>query len=257
MRGVKYKSIYSTLWHKLNIQNPFKLNLFFTSNLNNSIIAYLISKMVKDKITIAIIEDNREVAEELKDSFNIQENMVCNQIYYSAEDALIFLPKFPVDVVIVDIGLPVINGIEAIEQLKSAMSSTEFCMFTVFENDDKIFKSIKAGARGYILKNSTTRKVIESIEELYNGGSPMSPNIARKVIEAFAISQQMDTKSILSLTKRENEILVELSKGLLYKEVALKLGITIGTVKQYIHTIYEKLEVNNRTEALNKYYNRK
>ena len=209
-------------------------------------------------IKIAIIEDLREVALELKSMFNEQEDLFCNYVYFSAEDAICFLPNADVDVVIVDIGLPGITGIDAIFALRKKLVEAQFCMFTVFEDDDKIYKSLKAGAKGYILKNSSPSKIIDSVRELYNGGSPMNPNIARKVIDAFS-SVEVKNRNIraeLPLTKREYEILKELSKGLLYKEISEKMQITIGTVKQHIHKIYDKLHVSNRTEAINRLYKR-
>ena len=173
------------------------------------------------------------------------------QIYHNAEDAIQFLTEFPADVVLTDIGLPKANGIAAIKSIKEKCPDTQFCMFTVFEDNDKIFDSIKAGAKGYILKNSDPDTIIKSIRELYNGGSPMNPEIARKIIDAFAIARPTQKAVDLPLTKREKELLELLSKGLLYKEIAQELGITIGTVKQHIHKIYDKLQVNNKTEAIN------
>ena len=173
------------------------------------------------------------------------------QIYHNAEGAIQFLTEFPADVVLTDIGLPKANGIAAIKSIKEKCPDTQFCMFTVFEDNDKIFDSIKAGAKGYILKNSDSDTIIKSIRELYNGGSPMNPEIARKIIDAFAIARPTPKAVDLPLTKREKELLELLSKGLLYKEIALELGITIGTVKQHIHKIYDKLQVNNKTEAIN------
>jgi len=209
-------------------------------------------------IKIAIIEDIKEIALELKDHFNDSEDLVCNQVYHNAEEAIAFLPANPPDIVISDIGLPGVSGIEAIVTLRELMPCTEFCMFTVFEDNDKIFQSLKAGAKGYILKNANPDKIIDSAKELYNGGSPMSPSIARKVIESFSnVESNAENKATnLPLTDREYEILEELSKGLLYKEIATKLSITIGTVKQHIHKIYHKLQVNNRTEAINMFLNR-
>ena len=208
-------------------------------------------------IKIAIIEDLKEVALELKDLFNEEKDMVCQQIYHSAEEAMTFLPKSPADVVIVDIGLPGASGIEAIIKLREELPHAQFCMFTVFEDDEKIFNSLKAGAKGYILKNSSPQKILTSARELFTGGSPMNPEIARKVIDAF--TQKKEGGSIdsqLPLTNREFQLLELLSKGLLYKEIGVELGITTGTVKQHIHKIYDKLHVNNKTEAINLYLKR-
>lgn len=215
------------------------------------------SMNTKSIIKIAVIEDLKEVALELQELFNAEDDFSCNQVYHSAEDAITFLPKFPADVVIVDIGLPGASGIEAIVTMREMMPHTQFCMFTVFEDDDKIFKSLKAGAKGYILKNSSPDKIISSARELSSGGSPMNPEIARKVINAFTANKTETTKATnLPLTPREFELLELLSQGLLYKEIGSELGITTGTVKQHIHKIYDKLQVNNRTEAINRYLNR-
>lgn len=204
-------------------------------------------------IKIAIIEDLKDIAYELQDLFNEEEDLQCTQIYHNAEDAMEFLSKFPADIVLADIGLPQASGITAISTLKESCPDTQFCMFTVFEDNDRIFNSIKAGAKGYILKNSDPDTIIASIRELYAGGSPMNPEIARKVIDSFAANTKVVKKVDLPLTSREMELLEQLSKGLLYKEIAQVLNITTGTVKQHIHKIYDKLQVNNKTEAINKF----
>ncbi len=205
-----------------------------------------------EAISIAIIEDLKEVAYELADTFN-RSDCVCKQIYGNAEEAMIFLPKNPVDIVIVDIGLPKKSGIEAIQFLSTHCPRTLFCMFTVFEDDDKIFRSLEAGAKGYILKGTPSDKIVESVKELYHGGSPMSPSIARRILDLFRVPAKVKTSPELSiLTARENELLNLLAQGLYYKEIGDQLGITTGTVKQHIHRIYDKLHVQNRTEAINK-----
>lgn len=213
--------------------------------------------MSENTIKIAIIEDLVDVALEIQDLFNDEEGMSCTQVYHNAEDAIQFLTKFPADVVLSDIGLPKASGIEAIIAIREACPDTQFCMFTVFEDNRKIYKSLTAGAKGYILKNSDPDRIIQSVRELYNGGSPMNPEIARKVIDAFsqgAVSNPERTP--LPITARELQLLELLADGLLYKEIARELGITIGTVKQHIHKIYDKLQVNNRTEAINKFLRR-
>lgn len=208
------------------------------------------------KIKIAIIEDLKEVANSLQELFNSEEDMSCTQVYFNAEEAITFLPKSPPDIAIVDIGLPGISGLEAIITLREVMPNTQFCMFTVFEDDEKIFKSLKAGAKGYILKNSSPEKIISAARELIKGGAPMNPEIARKVIDSFTKGFEKSKTPSLPLTPREYELLELLSQGLLYKEIGTSLGITTGTVKQHIHKIYDKLQVNNRTEAINLYFNR-
>lgn len=209
--------------------------------------------MNRGKIEIAIIEDIKEVALELQYLFNEESDLECKRVYHNAEDAINFLTKSPVDIILTDIGLPKADGITAIQSIQAQCPQTQFCMFTVFEDNDKIFRSIKAGAKGYILKNSNPDFIIASIRELFAGGSPMNPEIARKVLDAFMGVVPKDVSKDLPLTNREYELLEQLSKGLLYKEIAQVLGITVGTVKQHIHKIYGKLQVNNRTEAINRY----
>ncbi len=205
-------------------------------------------------ISTAIIEDVVVIAEELQELINNEDDMTCKWVYHNAEDALHFLPRHQVDIVLVDIGLPRASGIEVIRQLAGSDNETAFCMFTVYEDDDKIFESLQNGAKGYILKSAAADRIIESIRELHRGGAPMSPTIARRVIDVFQQQQLTITgHSSPRLTDRENELLGLLSEGLLYKEIAPEMGITLGTVKQHIHRIYEKLHVNNRTEAINKW----
>lgn len=201
---------------------------------------------------MAVLEDLTEVAEYLREIFNEEEDMECQQIYFNAEDAMHFLPQQPVDILIVDIGLPRASGIDAIQFLHKYCPGMQFCMFTVYEDDDKIFNSLQAGAKGYILKGAPADKIITAVRELHDGGSPMSPIIARKLLNVFQKLQVTPVVAALPLTSRELEILQHLSRGLLYKEIGDKLGITIGTVKQHIHKIYDKLQVSNRTEAINK-----
>ncbi|MBK9736456.1 MAG: response regulator transcription factor [Saprospiraceae bacterium] len=209
-----------------------------------------------NKIKIAVLEDLKEVALMLKDTFNEQEDMVCTQIYHNAEDAMKFLAHNAADVLIVDIGLQRASGMEAIKYLIQLCPAMQFCMFTVYEDDDKIFQSLQAGAKGYILKGSSSTRILESVRELYTGGSPMSPSMARRIIDVFRNLQVTPVVAALPLTNRELELLELLSKGLLYKEIADQLGITIGTVKQHIHKIYDKLQVSNKTEAINLYKDR-
>jgi DNA-binding NarL/FixJ family response regulator len=204
-------------------------------------------------IKVAIVEDLVEVAESMQSIINGEEGMECKFKYTNAEDAMLFLPKQDIDVLIVDIGLPRASGIEAIKYLSEVCPKLQYCMFTVYEDDDKIFTSLQAGAKGYILKGAASNKIIEAIKELNQGGSPMSPSIARRIIDTFSNLKTMPVVNSLPLSNRELELLTHLSKGLLYKEIGEKLGITVGTVKQHIHNIYYKLQVTNKVEAINKF----
>jgi RNA polymerase sigma factor (sigma-70 family) len=204
------------------------------------------------KIRMAVLEDLKEVAEFLREVFNEEEDMECQHVYFNAEDAMHFLPSRQVDILIVDIGLPRASGIDAIRFLHEKCPAMQFCMFTVYEDDDKIFNSLEAGAKGYILKGAGVDKILTAVRDLHQGGSPMSPSIARRVLDQFQKIQVTRIHTLLPLTTREQEILELLARGLQYKEIGDELNITHGTVKQHIHKIYDKLQVSNRTEAINR-----
>lgn len=172
----------------------------------------------------------------------------------NAEDAMPLIIEAQPDIVIMDINMPGINGIDCVSTIKNDCPATQFMIFTIYENDEKIFNALAAGASGYLLKKTSPEKIIEAIKELYHGGSPMSTPIARKVINHF---KEVKKPGHESLTNKENEILNLLSKGFLYKEIAAKLSISVGTVTQHIHNIYEKLHVTNKTEAINKFHGNK
>jgi DNA-binding NarL/FixJ family response regulator len=202
-------------------------------------------------ITLAIVEDLDEVRDGLKNFISLSSDFKVLDTFKTAEEALYVIPKLQPDIVIMDISLPGMNGIECIKQVKDKSPGTQFMMFTVYENDEKVFEALKAGASGYLLKNTGLVQLIESLKELYNGGSPMSANIARKLVTVFRDKEKI-IGTVETLSSRENEILQLLSKGLLYKEIANQLSISVATVRQHIHHIYEKLHVQNRTEAINK-----
>ena len=202
-------------------------------------------------ISLAIVEDLSEVREGLNQFLSLNPEFKVLDTFKTAEEALYEIPRLKPDVVIMDINLPGMNGIECIRQVKRKSPSTQFMMFTVYENDEKVVDALKAGASGYLLKNTGLLEIVESLKELYNGGAPMSSNIARKLVTIFR-EQQNKMEQVEVLSNRENEILQLLSKGLLYKEIANQVGIAVGTVRQHIHKIYEKLHVQNRTEAINK-----
>jgi DNA-binding NarL/FixJ family response regulator len=164
------------------------------------------------------------------------------------------------DLVIMDINLPGMTGIECIRRLKPEFPDIQFIMFTVYEDSEQVFEALTAGASGYLLKKTPPDKIINALKELHEGGAPMSTGIARKVISSFqqrSAPNQKTPAADLKLSPREYEILELLSKGLFYKEIASQLAISTGTVRQHIHKIYEKLHVQNRTEALNKLQGRR
>jgi DNA-binding NarL/FixJ family response regulator len=202
-------------------------------------------------ITLAIVEDLDEVRDGLKNFLALSSEFNVLDTFKTAEEALYDIPRLKPDIVIMDINLPGMNGIECIRQVKGKTPATQFMMFTVYENDEKVFEALKAGASGYLLKNTGLLQMSEALKELYKGGSPMSANIARKLVTVFH-DQEKNTMPVETLSNRENEILQWLAKGLLYKEIAEQLSISTHTVRQHIHKIYEKLHVQNRTEAINK-----
>ena len=200
-------------------------------------------------ITICIVEDLEEVRNGMTSLLTLDERFEVLASFHDAERATKELPAWQPNIVIMDINLPGMNGIECIKKVKAKCPKSQFIMFTIFEDDEKVFEALTAGASGYLLKKTPLGKITESLIELHEGGSPMSTQIARKVINRLHAST---TEEIKLLSSRENEVLQQLAKGLLYKEIANKLSIATGTVRQHIHKIYEKLHVQNRTEALNK-----
>ena len=210
---------------------------------------------VSMSITLVIVEDLDEVRDGLKNFISLSTDFKILDTFKTAEEALYDIPKLRPDIVIMDINLPGMSGIECIKLIKDKSPDTQFMMFTVYENDEKVFEALKAGASGYLLKNTGLVQLIESLKELHLGGSPMSANIARKLVTLFR-SEQKETTNVEVLSSRENEILQLLAKGLLYKEIADQLAISVSTVRQHIHHIYEKLHVQNRTEAINKVFGR-
>jgi DNA-binding NarL/FixJ family response regulator len=201
-------------------------------------------------IIVAIIEDIKDIREGLEMLIGSSEGFHCVKTFSSGEEALKGLPGLCPDVALMDINLPGINGIEAVRSLKTICPSTQFIMSTVYEDDDNIFESLKAGASGYLLKKTAPSKILDSIMEVYHGGSPMSSQIARKVIASFQQKNSIDNSDILTL--REKETLRLLAKGLRYKEIAAELNIGMETVRSHTRHIYEKLQVQSRTEAINK-----
>jgi DNA-binding NarL/FixJ family response regulator len=201
-------------------------------------------------IRVVIVEDIKEIREGLQMLIDGSDGFVCAQTFATGEEALEKLPGLCPDVALMDINLPGINGIEAIRRLKTQCSGTQFIMSTVYEDDESIFESLKAGASGYLLKKTAPAKILESIIEVYHGGSPMSGQIARKVISSFQQKDSIDGSELL--TQREKEILKSLAKGLRYKEIASEFNIGIETVRSHARNIYEKLQVQSRMDAINK-----
>ena len=205
-------------------------------------------------IKVSIVEDLAEVRNGLAELVSSDKELLMMEHFGYAESAIEKLPEMEPDIVIMDINLPGMSGIECIKIIKEKCPEIQFMMFTVYETDEKVLQALQAGASGYLLKRTEPKRILESIKELNQGGSPMSSNIARKLLNIFIHAKVKTRKQILS--GRENEVLQLLADGLLYKEIADRLHIGHGTVRQHIHNIYEKLHVQNRTEAINKYFDR-
>ena len=206
-------------------------------------------------IIVSIVEDNDQLRATLVRLINRTDEFRCVSNYANAEAALEGLPADHPGVVLMDINLPGINGVECVRRLKQILPATQIVMLTAYEDTENIFNALAAGAAGYLLKRSPRAELLDAIREVSRGGSPMTPHIARKVVQSFqksgASAQPAD-----NLSTREQEVLDCLSQGFLYKEIAEKLGISYETVHTYIRRIYEKLQVRTRTEAVAKFLRR-
>ena len=208
------------------------------------------------KITVCIVEDRIDIREALFSLVDNQPNCSVIGAFENGEDALKAIPDLQPNVVLMDIDLPKMNGIECIRLLKPKCPRVQFMICTVYDEDEKVFEALRTGANGYILKRSPPARLLEAIVELYHGGSPMSSDIARKIVLSFQHKPEEKIQEEFHITPREQEILQQLSKGLSYQELADKLFISSKTVRKHIFNIYEKLHVNSRMEAVNKYFGR-
>lgn len=203
-------------------------------------------------IKVSIVEDDAKLRETLVRYFAGQSGFRCVQAYPDAESALADIPGKLPDVVLMDINLPGISGIECVPLLRQAAPMLKIIMLTVFEESERVFTALSAGAFGYLVKSSRPAKILEAIREVYDGGSPMSGHIARLVVKSFHRQAAVRAETDI-LTPRELEVLQGLSRGLPYKQIASELGISLSTVRTYIQRIYEKLHVHSQTEAVMKF----
>lgn len=206
-------------------------------------------------ITVSIVEDNEQLRATLCRLINRDEEFNCVSQFADAESALASLPNEKPKVVLMDINLPGMNGVECVRKLKQIAPEILVVMLTAYEDTENIFNALAAGASGYLLKRAPKAELLDAIREVNRGGSPMTTHIARKVVQSFQKSAA-SAKSTENLSAREQEVLDCLSQGFLYKEIADKLGIGYETVHTYIRRIYEKLQVRTRTEAVAKFLRR-
>jgi DNA-binding NarL/FixJ family response regulator len=198
-------------------------------------------------ICVSIVEDEAWLREHLACEINRSPALRCVGAYRTAEEALKAIPAARPDVVIVDINLPGIDGVECVRRLKAELPQTQCLMLTVYEEDDKIFNSLRAGASGYLLKRSNTPELLEAIQQVHSGGAPLSCSIARKVVHYF--NQASSAPEMARLSPREREVLEGLAKGESYKEIAERLSLAVETIRMNVKHIYSKLHVHSRGEA--------
>lgn len=207
------------------------------------------------KIRVAIVEDNARLRGSLSRLIQLSPGFKCVGEHVSGEEALAALPKLKPDVVLMDINLPGMNGVECVRQLKPQLPQTQVMMLTVYENTDLIFQALTAGATGYLLKQTPPAELLAAVRDVHNGGSPMTGHIARKVVASFQQASNAGAE-FENLTPRERQVLDYLAKGFLYKEIAEAMSISYDTVHTHIRKIYEKLHVRSRTEAVAKHLGR-
>jgi DNA-binding NarL/FixJ family response regulator len=207
-------------------------------------------------IKIIIVEDNKTIREGLTVLINATDGLKCVNNFSNCEDMLKDLEEINPDLILMDIGLPGMSGIEGIKEAKIILPDILILMLSVYEDNDNIFDALCAGACGYLIKKTPPARLIEAINEAYNGGSPMSANIARKVVSYFNNNVQRSESSDIQLSDREIQILTNLSRGNSYKIIADTVCISIDTVRYHIRNIYKKLHVNSKLGAVKKYLNR-
>ena len=204
-------------------------------------------------ISVALVEDNGELRGHLASIINGAEGFRVEGSYPTAEEAIRLLPSHPADVALIDIQLPKLSGVDCVRRLRAILPSLQALMFTVYEDSDKIFAALEAGACGYLLKRTPPDEMLNAIREVHQGGSPMSGFIARKVVQSFRKMAAQSASSLAKLSAREEEILSFVAKGFHNKEIGVELHISTETVRVHLRNIYEKLHVNSRSEAVVKF----
>ncbi len=207
------------------------------------------------QIKVAIVDDDEGIRTSLAALIRRAPDLKLAGDYADAESAIREIPRRTPDVVLMDINLPGMKGVECVRQLKTALPSVQFLMLTVYEDSDSLFNSFKAGARGYLLKRTASVRLLEAIRDVHAGGSPMTPHLARRVVDYLSKPNASNSpvSEVSQLTPGEREFLGQLANGYAYKEIAGRMNISIDTVRSYVRTVYEKLHVHSRTEAVVKY----
>ena len=203
-------------------------------------------------IKVAVVDDDEGIRTSLAALIRRAPSLRLAGDYANAEEALKDIPLRPPDVVLMDINLPGMNGVECVRHLKAVLPEVQILMLTVYEDSDSLFNSLKAGASGYLLKRTASSRLLEAIRDVYTGGSPMTPQLARRVVQHFSRPAEAES-SVSRLSPGEREFLDQLAQGYAYKEIADRMHISIDTVRSYVRTVYEKLHVHSRTEAVVKY----
>ena len=207
-------------------------------------------------IKVAIVDDNDNIRNSLAEVIDDSANLKLAGVFEDGEEAVEAIPQLKPDVVIMDIEMPGMDGVECVRRLKAQLPEVNFLMLTVYEDSDRLFESLKAGAGGYLLKRTSSARLVQAIQELHAGGSPMTPQIARRVVQYishFSKTSKVTATELTELTAGEKRFLNELAQGYAYKEIADHLGISLDGVRNYIRNIYKKLHVHSKLELVNKY----
>ena len=204
------------------------------------------------QIKVAIVDDDEGIRSSLSALIKRAKDFKLLGEFANGDTALKEIPKLGVDVVIMDINLPDVKGYDCVRHLKEKHPGIQFLMLTVYEDSDSLFNSLRAGASGYLLKRTASARLLEAIRDVYEGGSPMTPQLARRVVQFFS-KPAGESTPLAKLTVSEREFLDQLANGYAYKEIADRMNISIDTVRSYVRTVYEKLHVHSRTEAVVKY----
>jgi len=205
-------------------------------------------------ITVSIVDDNLGMRESISALLNGAPGLSCGGAYASGEEAVDAMPRQTPDVALIDMNLPGMNGIECVARLKEKLPNLQILMLSLYEQNDLVFDSIRVGASGYLLKSTSADELLQAIEQVHAGGAPMSMQIARKVVDHFRrLQQPAATPEVEHLTPREQEVLELLAKGYYYREIADHLSVSMSTVRAHLHTIYHKLHVRSRTEAVSRF----